>query len=117
LNIKAATIQAMNKLIPESGCDFALIDAEKVDFQKSNSIIKGDALSITIAAASILAKVTRDRIMIELDKTYPLYCFKSNKGYGTSTHIHALEKNGIIEKVHRVSYAPIKNIINKTKTK
>jgi len=70
------------------------------------SLIKGDALSISIAAASIIAKVTRDNIMLELDKEYPMYDLKNNKGYGTKTHLLALEKYGIT-KHHRMSYAPV----------
>ena len=74
-------------------------------------IIKGDAKSISIAAASILAKVTRDNMMVEYDKEYPQYDFKSNKGYGTKKHIDAIYKYGITP-IHRKSYEPIKTILN-----
>ena len=74
------------------------------------SIIKGDAKSYSIAAASIIAKVTRDRIMREWDKVYPQYGFEKHKGYGTAAHISAIKKNGLCP-LHRLSF--VKNIINK----
>ncbi len=76
------------------------------------SIPKGDATSIAVAAASILAKVTRDDYMIELDKKYPLYDFKENKGYGTKKHLDALKEYGYIKGVHRLSFEPIKDMAN-----
>ena len=74
------------------------------------SIIKGDAKSYSIAAASIIAKVTRDRIMREWDKIYPQYGFEKHKGYGTAAHISAIKENGLCP-LHRLSF--VKNIINK----
>ena len=74
------------------------------------SIIKGDAKSYSIAAASIIAKVTRDRIMREWDKVYPQYGFERHKGYGTAAHIAAIKENGLCP-LHRLSF--VKNIINK----
>lgn len=74
------------------------------------SIIKGDAKSYSIAAASIVAKVTRDRIMREWDKIYPQYGFEKHKGYGTAAHILAIKENGLCP-LHRLSF--VKNIINK----
>ena len=74
------------------------------------SIIKGDATSYSIAAASIIAKVTRDRIMREWDKVYPQYGFEKHKGYGTAAHISAIKENGLCP-LHRLSF--VKNIINK----
>lgn len=75
--------------------DITLIDAVKLDTDyATESIIKGDALSYSIACASILAKVTRDRLMVELDEKYPEYGFKKHKGYGTKAHIEALKKYG-----------------------
>lgn len=74
------------------------------------AIVKGDAKSFNIACASILAKVTRDNIMIELDKQYPEYQFAKHKGYGTKAHLEALEKYGAIEHIHRKTYGPIKNL-------
>ena len=89
-------------------CDAVFVDAVKLDNVSKPvlSLIKGDALSLSIAAASIIAKVTRDDIMLELDKKYPMYDFKNNKGYGTKTHLLALEKYGVT-KHHRMSYAPV----------
>ena len=75
-------------------------------------IIKGDAKSISIAAASIIAKVTRDRILYELDKKYPEYGFKSHKGYPTKKHLEVIEKYGIFDE-YRKTYAPVKKIIEK----
>ena len=83
------------------------IDTCGVPYQ---SIIKGDAKSYSIAAASIIAKVTRDRIMREWDKVYPQYGFEKHKGYGTAAHISAIKENGLCP-LHRLSFA--KNIINK----
>lgn len=74
------------------------------------SIAKGDATSLSVAAASILAKVTRDDYMIELDKKYPQYEFKKNKGYGTKAHLEAINKYGYIKGVHRESFEPIKSM-------
>ena len=104
---KKAMISAINKLSVEP--DIVLTDAMKLDIDiPVVPIIKGDLKSITISAASVIAKVTRDRMMYELDKKYPFYNFKSNKGYPTKDHIAAIEKYGIL-KEHRKSYAPIKN--------
>ena len=94
---KLAMYQAINnsKLKPEH----VLIDAMKLEKLEipSTSIIKGDSKSISIAAASVIAKVTRDRMMIELDKKYPMYGFKNHKGYPTKKHIEAIEKYGLID--------------------
>ena len=73
-------------------------------------IIKGDSLSLSIAAASIIAKVTRDRIMHELAKEYPVYHWSKNVGYGTSMHQEALKNHGITEH-HRKSFAPIRALL------
>ena len=73
-------------------------------------IIKGDAKSVTIAAASIIAKVTRDKIMYELDEKYPQYGFKNHKGYPTKKHIEAIHTYGLIEG-YRESYGPVKEIL------
>jgi len=74
------------------------------------SIPKGDATSLAVAAASILAKVTRDDYMIELDGKYPEYGFKKNKGYGTKAHLEALEKYGYVKGVHRLSFEPVRSM-------
>ena len=93
INILEATKLAMKEAIKNSKVkpEHVLIDAVKLDIDiPSTSIIKGDAKSQSIAAASIIAKVTRDRMMDELDKKYPQYVFKKNKGYGTKAHIEAI---------------------------
>ena len=105
---KLAMKEALNKLKIKP--EIVLTDAMKLDIDTINvPIIKGDMKSITIAAASVIAKVTRDRMMYELDRKYPYYNFKSNKGYPTRCHIEAINKYGII-KEHRRSYAPIKDM-------
>lgn len=83
------------------------IDTEGIQYR---SIIKGDAKSYNIAAASIIAKVTRDRIMREWDKIYPQYGFEKHKGYGTAAHIAAIKENGLCP-LHRLSF--VKNIVDK----
>ena len=99
--------------------DAILVDAlTKIDTDgiPYKSIIHGDAISYSIACASIIAKVTRDRIMIELDKIHPEYDFKHNKGYGTKKHLEALQTYGPC-KYHRVSYSPVRNALNEKNTK
>lgn len=104
---KMAMKEAINNLKVEP--DIILTDAMKLDLDKEVvPIIKGDLKSITISAASVIAKVTRDKMMEELDKEFPFYNFKSNKGYPTKDHIKAIEEHGIL-KEHRKSYAPIKD--------
>ncbi len=106
INILNATKLGMYKCINEIEVrpDIVLVDAVKLDADvKTESIIKGDALSYSIACASILAKVTRDRLMLDLDKKYPEYEFKKHKGYGTKLHIENLKKYGPSE-IHRRSF-------------
>lgn len=107
INILQATYEAMREAINalEKTPDVLLVDAVHIpDINiKQVGIVKGDAKSINIAAASILAKVTRDRIMVEYDKIYPEYGFASNKGYGTATHIAALKEVGPCA-IHRKSF-------------
>lgn len=101
---KRAMLEAVNNLSVKP--EYLLIDAVKLNTDiPQTSIIKGDAKSESIAAASIIAKVTRDRMMVELDKIHPEYDFKHNKGYGTKKHIEAIRKYGII-KEHRKTFAP-----------
>ena len=122
INIYEATKKAMTIAINEANkqikLEHILIDAMPLELNiPTTSIIKGDAKSLSIAAASVIAKVTRDREMYELDKIYPMYEFKNNKGYGTKKHIEAIEKYGII-KEHRKTYEPVarnKDKINNTK--
>ncbi len=109
---KLGMIEAIKKLAIQP--DFVLSDAmplKKIDIPYE-SIIKGDTLSASIAAASILAKETRDDYMIEMDKKYPGYGFKNHKGYPTKEHLKALNEIGICD-IHRKSYKPVKNIIEK----
>ena len=111
INIYEATKLAMKEAIEncQKKCkiEHVLIDAMKLDLSiPSTSIIKGDFKSITIAAASVIAKVTRDRMLEKLDKIYPMYGFKDNAGYGTKKHIEAIEKYGIIEE-HRKTFKPV----------
>ena len=90
-----------------------LIDAMPLSLDiPTTSIIKGDLKSITISAASVIAKVTRDRMLDELDKKYPMYDFKDNKGYPTKKHLEAIDAYGIIPE-HRRSYGPVKEYLEK----
>ena len=100
---KLAMKNAINQIKPQP--DILLIDAVRLNDVEIPQlpIIKGDALSISIAAASIIAKVTRDRLIDEADCTYPHYGFKKHKGYGTEEHINAIKKYGICP-IHRVSF-------------
>jgi len=112
LNIYEATKKAMtiaiNEVRSQINLEHVLIDAMPLDLDMdTTSIIKGDSKSISIAAASVIAKVTRDRDLYELDKLYPMYDLANNKGYGTKKHIEALKKYGIT-KYHRLSYAPVR---------
>ena len=110
INIYEATKVAMKEAVQNSKIkpEHILVDAMPLSLDvPTTSIIKGDAKSITIAAASVIAKVTRDRMLVELDKEYPMYDLKHNKGYGTKKHIEALREYGIT-KYHRLSFAPVK---------
>ncbi len=114
VNIYEATKLAMYQAVEKSKVkpEHVLIDAMKLDKLEmpSTSIIKGDAKSISIAAASVIAKVTRDRMMIELDKKYPMYGFKSHKGYPTKKHIEAIKEYGLIDG-YRKTFKPISEIV------
>ena len=113
INIYAASRKGMQEAIKGLNVipDYILTDAmpllEFNDIQKE-ALIKGDAKSMNIAAASILAKVTRDLIMDELDEKYPQYEFKKHKGYPTKRHLELLEKFGPIKEIYRYSYGPVK---------
>lgn len=110
LNIYAATKKGMEDLIKEIPfkVDVVLVDAMKISLNDivTLPLIHGDALSTSIAAASIIAKVTRDHIMYDIDKEFPMYDFKNNKGYGTKKHMEAIEEYGIC-KYHRLTYYPV----------
>ncbi|TCP29169.1 RNase HII [Scopulibacillus darangshiensis] len=109
VNIYQAAKQAMIKAVQELDIepDHLLIDAMKLPLEvPQTSLIKGDTRSISIAAASIIAKETRDRIMTELGQTYPEYQFSSHMGYGTKAHLQALDEHGPCPE-HRMSFAPL----------
>lgn len=113
LNIYAATQQGMAQVLENLHCkpQAALIDAMpvKVPGMKIESVVHGDALSASIAAASIIAKVTRDRIMERLDVVYPAYGFAHNKGYGSGAHMQAVQELGAT-RWHRRSFEPVKSM-------
>lgn len=110
---KLAMMEAINKLSVKP--EHVLIDAMPLDIAIDHtSIIKGDAKSLSIAAASVIAKVTRDRMMYELDKKYPMYNYKKNKGYPTKEHVEALNKYGITDE-YRKTYGPVRDYLDKTK--
>lgn len=118
VNIYEATKLAMYEAINNSTIkpEHVLIDAMKLEDLDipSTSIIKGDAKSITIAAASVIAKVTRDRMMIELDKKYPMYGFKAHKGYPTKKHVEAIREYGLIDG-YRKTFKPISEMVANNK--
>ena len=112
-NILQATFLAMNRAIEglEQKADFALIDGNKIPVGikiPAAAIVKGDAKSMSIAAASILAKVSRDRLLMEYDKKYPEYQFAKHKGYGTKLHTDLIKEYGPCE-IRRLSF--LKNIL------
>lgn len=112
-NILEATFLAMNRAIEglKIKSDFALIDGNRAPKGikiPSETVVKGDAKSMSVAAASVLAKVSRDRLMLEYDEKYPLYDFKKHKGYGTKEHTELIKKYGPCE-IHRLSF--LKNIL------
>ena len=105
---KLAMMEAIGQLDPQP--QHLLIDAMKLDLPISQtSIIKGDANSLSIAAASIVAKVTRDQMMEEFDREYPGYDFAQNAGYGTAKHLDGLEQLGVTP-IHRRSFEPVKSM-------
>ena len=108
---KLAMKQAIDKVNKKIKLEHVLIDAMPLELEiPTTSIIKGDAKSISIAAASVIAKVTRDEMMYELDKIYPQYGFKSHKEYPTKKHLEAINQYGLIEG-YRKTYGPVKKII------
>lgn len=113
---RKAMMIAIAKVRKEIKLDHVLVDAMPLpDLDiASTSIIKGDAKSISIAAASVIAKVTRDRMMYDLDKKYPDYGFANHKGYPTKKHIEAINKYGLIDG-YRKSYGPVKKVMEAIK--
>ena len=119
INIYEASREAMLKALDNLSVtpEFILTDAMPLK-NKDNvlSIVHGDALSLTIAAASVIAKVTRDNMMYELDKKYPMYGFKDHKGYPTKKHLENIKKYGILDN-YRFTYKPVKEILDLEKIK
>ena len=116
VNIYEATKLAMKEAINnlDINPEHILIDAMPLELSiPTTSIIKGDAKSESIAAASVIAKVTRDKMMYDLDKKYPMYGFKNHKGYPTKKHIEALKEYGLIDG-YRKTYQPIKDMIKES---
>ena len=112
VNIYEATKLAMKEALSKLSLkpDYLLIDAMKLDVEiPQESIIKGDANSLSIAAASVVAKVTRDKLMADYDKEYPGYDFAKNAGYGTKSHLQGLERNGVTP-IHRKTFEPVKSM-------
>lgn len=118
MNILQASLLAMTRAVQGLHIqpEYVLVDGNKLpkwDYP-AEAVVKGDSRVAAISAASILAKVTRDREMVELDKTYPGYGFAGHKGYPTKVHMDALDKLGITP-IHRTSYAPVRAKIEQIK--
>ncbi len=117
-NIYQATKKGMERCVEQLGLsltiDHVLTDAMPINYDAHTAIIKGDTLSISIAAASILAKVTRDRIMQDYACLYPLYGFEKHKGYPTKQHCQAIMDHGITM-IHRHSFEPVKSYVKNLK--
>lgn len=117
INILEASRKGMQEALDDFVSRGVLVNCVVTDYMNLHTSLplykmkKGDATSLNVAAASILAKVTRDDILIELDKKYPEYGFKSHKGYGTKEHLEKMREYGIIEGVYRKSFKPVKEII------
>ena len=112
INILNASRLAMERAIENMNYNYDLIITDYVKMPKAKveviDLVHGDAKAQCVAAASIIAKVSRDHICYELDKEYPQYNLRKNKGYGTKDHLEALKKYGPVKGLHRFSYAPIK---------
>jgi len=119
-NILEADKRIMEKALTLIKAPYDFIITDDVPLRHANkplvAMIKGDAQCLNVAAASILAKVSRDRYMDELDKKYPDYGFKKHKGYGTALHLEMLRKYGPIEGVHRKTFRPISDYYSKQET-
>lgn len=118
LNILQASLLAMKRAVEGLHIqpDYVYVDGNKLPqwSYESEAVVQGDGLIACISAASILAKVTRDREMVELDKQYPQYGFARHKGYPTKQHMEALKEFGVTD-FHRMSYAPVKKIASQGK--
>ena len=112
INILNASRLAMERAIENMNHDYDLIITDCMKMPKAKveviDLVHGDAKAQCVAAASIIAKVSRDHVCYELDKKYPQYNIRKNKGYGTKDHLEALKRFGPIKGLHRFSYAPIK---------
>ncbi len=115
INILQASLKAMNEAVLRLGetPDCLLVDGNRAPRNSIRQfpIVDGDSLSFSIACASIVAKVIRDRMMEYYDEIYPRYGFKNHKGYGTQEHVRALHKHGPC-KIHRRSFEPVKQLLN-----
>ncbi len=116
INILQATLAAMTEAVAELAAppDLALIDGNKIPPAmtcRAEAVVKGDSRSLSIAAASVIAKVTRDRLMLDLAERYPGYGWERNAGYGTAEHLAALQHLGATP-AHRKSFAPVRNILS-----
>ena len=115
INILQATFLAMNRSIEDLSIipQYCLIDGKEIppNNRTAEAVVKGDGVSFSIAAASIIAKVTRDRLMIKLGLSFPVYAWDRNMGYGTKKHREGLERFGVTE-YHRKTYKPIINILS-----
>ena len=119
LNILQATKLAMKRAVDALDVkpEYLLIDHLTLEMNLPElGITKGDSKSLSIAAASIVAKEVRDQMMAELGKTYPAYGFEKNAGYGTKAHREALKNHGYIKEVHRQSFEPVKSMVASTST-
>ena len=120
INILEATMLAMKRAVEKLKTELAnnsqitsvLVDGDRCpDIENCRAIVKGDLTVPAISAASVIAKVTRDRQMVNLDQAYPGYGFARHKGYGTKAHLEALKNFGPIEGQHRFTFAPVKKLI------
>lgn len=114
INILEATMEAMHKSVEglSTKADWVLIDGNRIPEplkDRAEAIVKGDAKSVCISAASVLAKVTRDRMMVEIAEKHPEYGFAEHKGYGTKSHMDAIHKHGPCP-YHRMTFAPMKHM-------
>jgi len=115
VNILQATFLAMRQAVASLGCnpDYLLIDGNQVPVFTipTLAIVEGDSHSVSIAAASVIAKITRDRMMVEYDLKWPKYGFKKHKGYATAEHVQAIRNHGPCS-LHRKSFEPVKSFFN-----
>lgn len=108
---RKAMIMAIGEVKKQVPLEYVLSDAMPIDIDiPVMPIIKGDAKSMSIAAASVIAKVTRDRMMYEIDEKYPMYGFKNHKGYPTKKHLEAMHEYGLIDG-YRLTYGPVKEML------